>query len=299
MDESLKERVRVAVSCKDSEYIPKVSGAGTVTTDAASGREVQVMHNGLKVYVDSHYGDFNTEVIQKLRGHHEPQEEKVFFEVLKKIPGGGVMLELGSFWAYYSMWFNRAVPEARNYMVEPMPEVLRHGKDNFRLNGLTGDFTQACVGRESKDAVSFQHWDGTLYQRAQVAVDDFLRRKGIGYLDILHADIQGAEHEMLLGAQDSLANGRIGFVFVSTHSEELHQQCLELLCQARYRVIAEHSLWESYAVDGLIAVAHPDKEFPPIRVSKRRILFRVRSRVGRLLRRLKRPAAVERCPCFP
>jgi FkbM family methyltransferase len=263
----LKARIETAIRCHDSDNIPKVPEAGNVV-DQKDGKPYQIMHNGLKTYIDSHYGDFNVEIIKLLRGHHEPQEELIFHEILKKMPSGATMLELGSFWAYYSMWFNKQISGARNFMVEPMHEVIKHGVDNFKLNGLQGEFIEACVGKTSSSDVSFKHWDGSLHHIKQISVDDFLKEKNMDYLDILHADIQGSEYEMLQGAEESLKNKKIGFVFISTHSEQLHLDCMNLLKKHGYKIITEHTLSESFACDGLI-VATKDMSFPKIKVTKR------------------------------
>ena len=37
------------------------------------------------------------------------------------------MVELGSWWAYYSLWFQARVPEARLFLVEPDPRNLEVG----------------------------------------------------------------------------------------------------------------------------------------------------------------------------
>jgi hypothetical protein len=44
------------------------------------------------------------------------------------------MIELGAFWSFYSMWFNKEVENAINYMVEPDSFNLGQGKRNFKLN---------------------------------------------------------------------------------------------------------------------------------------------------------------------
>lgn len=276
-------RIKVAVQCTDTNYIPKVDRAGMILKDE-DGQSYQIMHNGVKVYADSHYGAFNTEIIKILKGHHEPQEEKVFFEVLKAVPTNGIMLELGSFWAYYSMWFAHAVTGAKNYLIEPM--ALQHGHRNFLLNHMEGDFTEACVGGTSGE-VDFEHWDGSLVRKNQVSVDDFIKVKGIDHLDLLHADIQGAELSMLHGAQSALAEGRIDFIFLSTHGEKLHNDCLELLVSNGYKVIAEHSEIESFSYDGLIVVCKDEINFPEVRISKKKyspwayFLFRLRRKFVR------------------
>lgn len=44
------------------------------------------MHKGVKVLINSYYGDLNTRIIQRFRGHHEPQEESVFHAALNALP---------------------------------------------------------------------------------------------------------------------------------------------------------------------------------------------------------------------
>ncbi len=264
---NIETRIKITTSCKDSDIIPKVKNAGDIFT--LKNQEYQLMHNGIKTYVDSHYGDFNVEIIKKLKGHHEPQEEKVFYEVLKTMPKKAVMIELGSFWAYYSMWFQKSVEKPSNYMIEPMDYTMQKGISNFKLNNMKGDFTKGCIGRESRDTTQFKHWDGTIHEISQIAIDDFIVRKGIKHINILHADIQSAEYEMLIGAQKCISEGKIDFIFISTHSEGLHRQCLKYFNKKNYNIIAEHSPAESYSIDGLIALHHQSINFQKVNISKR------------------------------
>ena len=145
-----KLRIDTAAQCADAEYLPKVKNAGDIFTDKA-GSKIQVMHNGIKVLADTYYGEFNTEIVSKLNGHHEPQEEKAFFEVLKYVKPSSTMIELGSYWSYYSLWFRQAVPNSKNYMVEPVSRNFELGKKNFSLNGFSGVFEQAFVGKLDSD----------------------------------------------------------------------------------------------------------------------------------------------------
>lgn len=155
---SLKEdeirRIEETVSCHDADYIPKVPDAGIVRVDH-DGNRVQIMHNGVIVSADGYYGEVNTRIVERLKGHHEPQEEKAFYEVLKAIPRRSTMIELGCYWAYYSLWFNKAIEGARNFMIEPNKSALQCGINNFRLNRMSGDFTQATVGSSSSEG-----WQG-------------------------------------------------------------------------------------------------------------------------------------------
>jgi hypothetical protein len=95
-------RVALTASCPDVEDIPKVQDAGMVFCNT-SGEAIQLMHNGIQVVTNGYYGHFNSEIVKRLRGHHEPQEERVFYEILKLVEPGTVMIELGAYWSYYSL----------------------------------------------------------------------------------------------------------------------------------------------------------------------------------------------------
>jgi hypothetical protein len=122
-----------------------------------------------------------------------------------------------------------------------------------------------------------------------LCVDDILGRNGISHLDILHADIQGAELDMLAGCRETLRDGAISYVFVSTHAEHLHQDCLALLKHVGHRLIAEHTPAESFSVDGLIVTAAPCVNATPVQISKHVTLESIkrkwRAKARTLLRR--------------
>jgi hypothetical protein len=253
----LAKRVAVAVSCRDADYIPKVPDAGKVIL-TAQGERVQIMHNGVQVLVDAYYGPFHTDIIAALRGHHEPQEERVFHEVLQRIKSPGVMIELGSYWSYYSLWFQAAVAGAINYMVEPVEEHLQIGSRNFQINQRSGHFRKALVGSADRDDTVPE----------TITVDRLIEDERLGRIDVLHSDIQGHEHAMLQGAQKAFVDRRIRFVFLSTHGGRVHSRCLGFLRVHRYHIIAEHTPFESYTVDGLIAAA-ADGEIGKVKISRR------------------------------
>ena len=58
------------------------------------------------------------------------------------------VVELGSFWAYYSIWAKHRIPSARLILLEPDPSNLAVGRHNFELNGMDATFVQAGVGSD-------------------------------------------------------------------------------------------------------------------------------------------------------
>lgn len=237
-DASFPERFREVVSDPINLLIARVPAAGYV--DAANQ---VILHNGNRVPLrgaGSYYGDFSDLLIIN-RGVHEPLEEYCFQQVLASLSKPcPVMLELGSYWAHYSMWLKKVHPGARCHMVESDAANLEAGRANFTVNGFTGAFHQGLV------------------KQGGLEVDAFCREQGLTHLDILHADIQGFEAEMLAGAAEALAAHRIDRVFVSTHSEKLH-----LAVEAGLRAHGYHleisSPWAHHTTscDGFILATAP------------------------------------------
>ena len=236
-----QRRLNETIECPDNEFIPRVENAGTV-----SGGK-QVLHNGLKIHLGSYYGPEVAQILQANRGVHEPQEERVFQEVIASLPAGATMIELGSFWSFYSMWFHSVVPQSRNFMIEPDKFNKGCGERNFKLNGMQGDFTLAMIADKSSVGP----------EGRTVCVDDFVAEKGIEHISLLHSDIQGFEYLMLQGADSMLDAGKIDFIFISTHSNEVHAQCLNHLLERDFFIIAETDRDGTYSEDGLIAACAP------------------------------------------
>jgi FkbM family methyltransferase len=275
MTEEHRRRVEEVVSCRDADNIPKVSQAGQLQVDKF-GNRVQVMHNGLLVTADGYYGDFITRIIEQLRGHHEPQDEKAFHEILKLIPPGSTMIELGAYWSYYSMWFQKTVPAARNYMIEPTGRCLECGIKNFQLNGLRGDFTRAYIGRKSSDGWQNAALSTTSTEIGRVCIKDFVQSKKIESIAILHSDIQGFEYDMLIGCGDLIDRKKIEIFFLSSHSLKIHFQCLKYLAQRGYTILAHHTPKESYSDDGLIIASASLRPAQPLQLSKKPTSLRMR-----------------------
>ena len=259
--ENWRYRTWVAMQSPDNAFIPRVANAGNIEGD------FQVMHNGLRVARGSYYGPGPEYMFRKNKGVHEPQEERAFQEVLKVIPDGGVMVELGAYWAFYSMWFCQRVPSARVHMVEPAEANLRFGQQNFHANGFRGHFTRALVGAAPSAEGATER---------MVCVDELMAEHNLSHIDLLHSDIQGFELDMLHGAKRALSERRITWFFISTHSDELHAQCEAHLAGTGNVTVASVPPSESYAVDGiLVARAADAPDIGTLALSRRKARGRI------------------------
>jgi hypothetical protein len=233
-DSDFAGRFREVISDPLNLLIERVPQAGLL-----EGNEVY-LHNGNRVPVagaGAYYGQFSALLIFN-RGVHEPLEEYVFQELLKHLPPSPRMIELGAYWAHYSMWLKRVRPQADVTMVEPDPGNLEAGRANFARNGFEGEFIHAIVGKG--------RWE----------LDEFFVSRGLSHLDILHVDIQGAEGELLDGGRQTLGNSQVDYLFVSTHSQALHRGVAEELTRFGYRVeVSSDFDYETTSYDGFLFAA--------------------------------------------
>ena len=252
-----RQRTAMTARCRDADTIAKVEGAGQVRTQA-DGERVQIMHNGLKVPADGYCGPWMTHLIEMCRGHHEPQEERVFHEVVSRLPKTATMIELGGWWAFYSAWFLRGCPGRRAVVLEPDPAHRAIGERTMSLNGLQAEFIDGYVAREPKAPAPFATDDSGEIILPGCSVPQLMAERDIGMLDVLHCDTQGAELAVLESCRDLFARGRINWVFISTHAHQItgdpltHQRCLALLRDSGAIIEAEHDVHESFSGDGLI-----------------------------------------------
>jgi FkbM family methyltransferase len=250
-------RIAMTTSVRATDAIPKVPNAGQL--ERRDGIDVQVMHNGVVVEKDCYYGAWMTEVISQLRGHHEPQEEMAFDFLLGQLDGSTapVMVELGAYWGYYSLWLKSTFPDATVLLVEPDPRNLRVGQRNFDLNALSGRWVQAAVGSQHSANMRLRcESDGMVRSVRTITLDGLMANEALPRVDLLLCDVQGAEVEMLKGAVDAIRDGRVRFMLISTHWLDdrplIHQSCMALVERLGGYVIADHSIPESCSGDGLI-----------------------------------------------
>ncbi len=249
-----KQRIDTVLQSADNTHIQRVPDAGKVFP------EYQLLANGLKITLGSYYDYGNTHLLIANRGVHEPQEEYAFGEVLRAMPPGASMIELGSYWAFYSMWFASTVKAGRCIMVEPDPHKMNFGELNFKLNKLAGSFDLGFITDKPDTKKIIPSY----------SVDYLMEKHHVGHLHILHSDIQGYELDMLKGCRDALKRQAIDYFFISTHTNKLHADCIETLTTAGYLIVCEANLDESYSIDGLIVAKRKGaKGADQITISKR------------------------------
>jgi hypothetical protein len=245
-DHPFYERFKLILSDPLNDKIKRIDSAGKIINGNL------LMYNGLKITSDSYYGRFS-DILLINGGVHEPQEEYVFIKVIETIKSKNpVMVELGSYWGFYSMSFLNKNNEGICYLVEENPLYLEVGKKHFELNGLIGNFIKAKVSD------------------SDLNIDFLMSDKKIEKIDILHSDIQGYEYQMLNGARDSLNKRKIDYLFISTHSQDIHYMCLKFLEEVGYKIIGSADFdYQTFCHDGIIISCSPNIDFDHIDLGDR------------------------------
>ena len=251
------ERTAITARCRDADVLPKVADAGAVIR-RPDGTMVRIMHNGVRALAGGYHGGWMQDLITRCRGHHEPQEEVLFAEIMRHLGDDAVMFELGGFWSFYSIWFLTGGRRRRGFVVEADPAHLEVGRANAALNGCEPVFIPGFLGSVEAAPSMFQTEESGLVQLPCLTMPGMMARHAIDHLDVLHCDAQGVKFGVLESCAALAAAGRLGWVVVSTHTHRIsqypltHQRCLAVLRQAGATILAEHDVQESFSGDGLI-----------------------------------------------
>ncbi len=253
------QRTLMTIGCRDTDFISKVTGAGQAIK--RGDVTLQRMHNGIEVLYGGYYGDWMAHIIRGLNGHHEPQEEAIFHTLMRYIRHKSTIVELGCFWAYYTQWFLKEIPDSVALCIEPDKHNLEVGKQNTIINGHSERvrFINAWIGGESKP----KHEAPTETEVTPIPIPmmnapDVLTEAQTHVIELLHMDIQGAELAFLKTISLKMAREKLRFIMVSTHhscisgSTTTHSDCLEALRNLGATILVEHDVIESYSGDGLI-----------------------------------------------
>jgi hypothetical protein len=261
----LSPQIKKAQACPDLKKIEREPDSGSVSWFGE-----QKLHHGIKVIAGSYFGPEYCLLMKATKGVHEPQEEFAFQEVLKRMHQAHSsffphILELGAFWGFYSTWFLKTFPNADALLIEPEPFNIVSGMNNCKMNNV-------------ERRVSIKRAFISDIQAKQLCDCPILNVDSLGYLktkkqiSILHSDIQGHELAMLTGAKQCFEMKLIRYIFISTHSNSLHKECLKKIKQYNCHVLAEHNVCESFSNDGLIvAAANHVGDLQPIQISKKNI----------------------------
>ncbi len=204
---------------------------------------------------------------------HEPQEELAFARILERLAAtrdpatAPCMVEIGSWWAYYSLWFLDRFPQGHTVCLEPDPQFLDVGRMNFKLNERDGTFVHGALGDSPGTPFTITlESNGQTAEVPQYDLPSMMQWVPGGRIDVLLIDAQGAEVPGIARARELFEAGAIRFVVVSTHDQSIsgsaltHQRVHDELRAFGGHIVAEHSVSESFSGDGMIVASFDERD---------------------------------------
>ncbi len=142
-------------------------------------------------------------------------EVAVFLSLLKE---GMTVVDVGANTGMYALQAGVAVgPTGRVYAFEPFPDVYRRLSEHIRLNGAS-NVLGIPVALADRDGVVTFHLgrlgsQGSLFrvdtdraiQVGTRTLDSFLAERGVGRVDVVKVDVEGAEMHVLRGMHELLS----------------------------------------------------------------------------------------------
>jgi FkbM family methyltransferase len=185
-------------------------------------------------------------------GTWEPETQELF---LKLIPKGAVVYDLGAHRGFFSLLAAKvAGKEGKVVAFEPLERHVRDIMAHSALNGVTNIIPYRFAISDRNGAVAFteleDHYANTCVPqspmfnsqsailRVEARTLDGLIDEGVPPPHFIKMDIEGAEHDALVGARNTLLRHR-PILYFSTHENHLkgvEKKCLDLLATLHYSV---------------------------------------------------------------
>lgn len=175
-------------------------------------------------------------------GLYEKDKSKHF---ARHIKSGQVVYDVGAHVGYYSLLAaTRVGREGHVWAFEPVPENFAFLQRHIELNRIPNiTCMQTAIARSS--GTTYFRMGGTrstgkLSSQGELAVaalclDDLVSACSAPLPNVIKLDIEGAELDALQGARNLLLASHPK-LYVATHSESLHRDCIEYLAGMKYEV---------------------------------------------------------------
>ena len=170
-------------------------------------------------------------------------EERILFE--KTITKSSVVFDVGAHCGFYTLLASELVgAKGKVFEFEPLPRNLRYLREHLRINGvLNVTVVEAAVS--DKCGVSFfdpgpHHSMGKLVSSVPlrfntVSLDSLVNKDGFPVPDYIKIDVEGAEAQVLSGAE-SILKMRHPTIFLAVHEPESRRESCDILKRSNYRL---------------------------------------------------------------
>ena len=231
--------------------------------------------NGLKILsgINTHPGSGTIS--------NHTSEIEIFSNILNNIDNKNnpIMIEIGSFWAVWSLFFRQKFPNGKNILVELGKRTLYVGVRNFLNNNFDCEYYHGGFNIESSGTF-INKMDDIEYDTildTDINVDDLIsndselnlkfkdlnltgdnldfnkiyKDNNLDIIDLLHMDIQGSELLFIKDIIKYINNKKILNMVIATHSYTIHKEIIDILNTSNYEIIINED-YGSIGGDGYI-----------------------------------------------
>src|SRR5712691_2768117 len=177
-----------------------------------------------------------------LTGRYEPQETSLLQQILRPAM---TFVDVGANWGYFTLVGAHLVGRTgRVVSVEADPRACRTLRANVAQNALDVVTVLEMAASDRPGALQLQEYEsnadesgnygltgtttvvagGRHFEVVARTLDEALDQVGIGRVDLLKMDIEGAEGRALCGLHGRLADRRIDRILLELHPRHLHDQ---------------------------------------------------------------------------
>jgi FkbM family methyltransferase len=175
-------------------------------------------------------------------GSYEQDKVRLFVQLTSP---NDVVYDLGANAGYYTLVAARLIgPSGRVIAFEPVPRNLWYLRRHLKLNHVSNATLvpaaasattgMAWFNPEGDSSMGHLSTEGTL-QVPTVAIDELVGRANIEAPNVMKIDVEGAESELLRGAQRTLEQHR-PVILLATHGDNVARACIALLKDLGYDI---------------------------------------------------------------
>jgi FkbM family methyltransferase len=168
-------------------------------------------------------------------GTYEPENQKIFEKKLKK---DDIVYDIGAHAGFYTLLAAEIIgPKGKVFSFEPNPRNVSYLKRHIEMNGYKNIQVLETAVAEKAGTRFFDPQEDSFYGRFKageelkvktVALDDLCLMGELPFPDVVKIDVEGAELDVLKGMVKIMKKSK-PIIFLSTHSQELCNSCLNLL----------------------------------------------------------------------
>ena len=161
---------------------------------------------------------------------------------------GDTVIDVGAAFGFYTIMASKRVgQQGRVVAIEAQPDSFEMLNKNIRLNNLANILTLNYAAYSEKTKVKLYSSYSIIQERAGQSLqsfievgadtlDNLLHRLGIDEVNWIKVDVEGAELEVLKGAEGLLSRSRDIALLVEVHSPDLVKPVVELCQSYKFRV---------------------------------------------------------------